>query len=452
MANPAHSIDMTRGSILRNIIRFVIPLIASNILQLLYNAADLIVVSRWSGSNAMASVGATGSVTMLIVNLCMGLSIGASVIVSRNFGAKNDSSLHRSVHTAIALGIIAGLFGMIAGLIISRPLLTLFGTPKGEVLDGAVLYMRIYFLGFPATMLYNFGASIMRAVGDTKRPLYILSFSGIVNVILNLIFVIKFHMGVEGVAIATAVSSYISAIAVLICLSKTESAYKLIFKKIRFYKREFINSLRIGIPAGLQQSLFSVSNILVQAAVNSFGTAAIAGGAAGSNIEGFVYTAITAFDNAALTAVSQNYGAKDKKRVYLSIRICIICATIVGITLGVISVIFAEPLLGIYITDSPEAIEFGIIRMIFTGLPYFLCGIMGILASTLRGIGHSNIGMINTLIGACGMRILWILFILPLKRTPQMLFICWPVTWIIVIIMHTVTFMVVRKKSFEGMV
>ena len=297
-------------------------------------------------------------------------------------------------------------------------------------------------------MAYNFGASILRAIGDTKRPLYILCFSGLINVILNLILVIKFHLGVAGVAIATATANYISAALVLTVLSRTDGPYRLYFKKIRFYKSELKSALKIGIPASLQNSLFSLSNTVIQSAVNSFGAAAMSGSAAGSNIEGFVYTAMNAFYQATLTSVSQNYGAKLEKRVYHSIRVCILCVAVSGFTLGLLSVIFARQLLGIYITDSPEAIDFGIIKMIYTGLPYFLCGIMEVLSGALRGIGHSNIGMINTLIGACGLRILWVAFILPLHHTPTMLFLCWSISWIIVIIMHTVSFLVLRKKSF----
>ena len=450
MSRQTYSLNMTQGSILKNVIRFVIPLIIGNLLQLMYNAADLIVVSRWSGSSAMASVGATGSINTLIVNLCIGFSVGGSVLVSRNFGAQKHDALYRSVHTAVALSFVTGVLGLILGTTLSRPLLTLTGTPRGEVLDGAVLYMRIYFAGIPASMAYNFSASILRAIGDTKRPLYILCFSGLVNVILNLILVIKFHMGVAGVAIATATANYISAALVLTVLSRTDGPYKLYLKKIRFYKSELITALKIGIPASLQNSLFSLSNTVIQSAVNSFGTAAMSGSAAGTNIEGFVYTAMNAFYQATLTSVGQNYGAKLEKRVYHAVLVCVLCVAVSGFTLGLLSVVFSRELLGIYITDSPEAIEFGRIKMIYTGLPYFLCGIMEVLSGALRGIGHSHIGMINTLIGACGLRILWVTFVLPFNHTPTMLFLCWGISWVIVIIMHTVSFLVLRKKSFAN--
>ena len=447
MSAQNHSINMTNGSIVKNVIRFVVPLILGNILQLLYNAADIIVVSRWAGSRAMASVGATSTINSLIVNLCIGLSVGSSVVVSRCFGAKDEEGIKRSIHSTMLLGIVSGIITMIIGLFVAKPLLMLLGTPAGDVFEGALLYMRIYFAAAVATMVYNFGASVLRAQGDTKRPLYILSAAGIVNVILNLIFVIKFQMGVAGVAVATAVASVLSAASVLVILTRQTGAGKLYIRKMRFYKKELTESLKIGIPAGIQSSVFSIANAAIQSAVNSFGTAAIAGSAASSNIEGFVYTAMNAFYQATLTSVSQNYGAKDEKRVYRSIKVCILSVAVVGGVLGSLTCVFARQLMSIYITDSPQAIEFGLIKTFYVGLPYFLCGIMEVLAGALRGIGHSNIGMFNSLLGACGVRLLWVAFILPLNHTPQTLFICWPISWVIVIVMHLVSFKLVRKKS-----
>lgn len=446
-----NSIDMTQGPMLGNIIKFVIPLILGNMLQLLYNAADLIVVGRFAGSNATAAVGATGSINALFVNLCIGLSIGASVIVSRRIGAKDDAGTHRGVHTAMGLSVVSGLVGMVLGIMLAKPVLVLFGTPAGEVLDGAILYMRIFFIGLPASMVYNFGAAIMRAAGDTKRPLYILSAAGLVNVLLNLVLVIAFHMGVAGVAIATAVANYISAIAVIVCLSGTHEAYKLNIKKIKFYKAELIETLKIGVPASIQSSVFSIANMVIQGAINSFGAQAMAGSAAASNIEGFTYTGMNAFYQAALTSVSQNYGAKNEKRIYRTMWICIASVVVVGFSIGLLTTIFATPLLKIYITDSKEAIEFGIIKIYYLGLPYFLCGIMEVLAGVLRGIGHSNMGMVNSLLGACGLRLLWVQFLLPLSHTPEMLFLCWPVSWVVVILAHAGCFLAVRKHSMHVM-
>lgn len=451
MSSRTYELDMSKGSIFKNVIRFVVPLILGNILQLLYNAADIIVVSRWAGSSAMASVGATGSINALIVNLCIGLSVGASVVVSRSFGAKNPQGVHRAVHTSMLLGSIAGVVACFLGVVLSAPLLRLMGTPEGEVLDGAVLYMRIYFLGVPASLLYNFAASVLRAVGDTKRPLYILAATGVVNVVLNLILVIVFHLGVAGVAISTAFANYLSAGIIVYTLTKSERAYRLVFKKLRFYKEELSEILRIGVPAALQSSVFALSNSVIQSAVNSFGTAAIAGSAAASNIEGFVYTAMNAFYQATMTAVSQNYGAKDEKRLNKSIYVPILCVMVVGFGLGLMTVVFANPLLRIYITDSPDAIEFAKIRMMVTGLPYFICGAMEVMGGALRGLGYSVITAINSLIGACGLRILWIIFVLPLARSGYTLFLCWPVSWLVVICMHFVYYMIIRKKAIRKM-
>lgn len=451
MGKKTYAIDMVNGSIFKSIVAFVVPLILGNILQLLYNAADIIVVSRWAGSNAMASVGATGSLNALIVSLFIGLSVGSSVIVSRCCGARNGAGIHRAVHTSILLGITAGISAMIIGITFSGFILKLMGTPEGKVLDGAVLYMRIYFIGVPASLVYNFGAAILRAIGDTRRPLYILAFSGIVNVVLNLIFVIGFHMSVEGVAIATAVSNYVSAAAVIFALVRADGAYRLNFKDLKFHKEELSGILKVGLPAGIQSSLFSISNTLIQSSVNSFGTAAIAGNAAAGNIEGFVYTAMNAFYQAAITAVSQNYGAKNEKRVYKSFHVSLACVSVVGLVLGVLTAIFARPLLGIYITDSAEAIRLGIIRIIINGVPYFLCGIMEVQAGLLRGLGFSTASMVNSLIGACGFRIIWVMLILPLNRTLEMLFICWPISWIVVITLHGMYYMIFKKKAIKKM-
>ncbi len=445
------TIDMVNGSVFKSMVAFVIPLILGNILQLLYNAADIIVVSRFAGSTAMASVGATGSLCSLIISLFIGLTAGASVVVSRCFGARDEKGVHKAVHTSIALGIVAGIVASAIGILCSGYFLRLMGTPEGEVLDGAILYMKIYFMGIPAALIYNFGASILRATGDTRRPLYILAFSGIVNVVLNLVFVIDFHMSVDGVAIATAVSNYISATSVICILLREKGAHCLNLKKLKFYKNELVSIIKIGIPAGVQSSLFAVANTLIQSSVNTFGTAAIAGAAASGNIEGFVYTAMNAFYQAAITGVSQNYGAKNEIGLRKTVKVCAASVAVVGFSLGLATVIFARPLLGIYIVDSKEAIDFGLTRMLFVGLPYFLCGVMEVQAGQLRGLGYSTTAMINSLVGACGFRILWIMLVLPLNHTPEVLFLCWPISWILVIIMHFVCYKAVKKKALARM-
>ncbi len=451
MAKKQYSVDMINGPMFKSIVAFVAPLIFANILQLLYNAADIIVVSRFAGSDAMASVGSTSSINSLIVSLFIGFSAGASVIVSRRYGAHDDEGVHRAVHTAILLGIIAGIIAMIAGICLSGFVLKLMGTPEGKVLDGAVLYMRIIFIGMPANLIFNFGATVLRAIGDTKRPLYILSFSGIVNVVLNLVFVVRFHMGVAGVAWATSISNYISALAVIYALLRADGSYKLVFKKLKLYKEELGEILKIGLPAGIQGSMFGISNTLIQSGVNSFGTAAIAGNSAASNIESFVYTSMNAFGQASITGVSQNYGAKNEKGIYKSYNTCVLCVTVVGFILGALSAIFARPLLGIYIADSPEAIEFGMVRVLISGFTYFFCGIMEVQVGMLRGIGYSTMTMINSLVGVCGFRVLWITFVLPLHRSTKVLYMCWPISWILVVVMNLICYLIVRKKAIQKM-
>ena len=388
-------IDMTKGSILTNTILFAIPLMLTSLLQLLYNAADLIVVSRFAGSDAMASVGATSSLTNLLINMSIGFSVGGSVVVARYFGKKNESGLHRAVHTTILVGIIFGLITGVAGFLLSRPLLTLMETPQGNVLDGATLYMKIIFIGVPASVLYNFGSAILRAIGDTRRPLYILAVSGLVNVILNLILVIGFHMGVAGVAIATTVSNYISMAAIIIILMRTNEAYKLEIKKIKFYKNELKTIFKIGLPSGIQGSLFGLANTVIQSSINSFGTSVIVGNSASVNIEGFMYVSMNAFYQSALTSVSQNYGAGNKERINKSIYTTILCVVVVGIVLGAIVLPFSKQLLGIYITDSARALDFGVKRMVIICSTYFLCGIMEVLTGALRGLGISPVRAIR---------------------------------------------------------
>ena len=447
MMTKKHELDMTQGSISKSIIRFSIPLIFSSLLQLLYNAADLIVVSRFAGSSAMGSVGATTSLNALLVNLCMGISIGAAVLVSRHYGAHNREGLRRSVHTAMLLSAIMGICTAVLGLLLARPVLELMGTPE-EVIDGSVTYISIIWAALPATMVYNYGAAILRAVGDTKRPLYILAMTGIVNVILNLVLVIVFHLDVAGVAISTAFANLLSAMAVVYALMHSNGDYRLDLKQLRLYREELKEILRVGAPAGIQSSLFSLSNSVVLSAVNGFGADTLTGYAAASNIEGFVYVGMDAFHQATLTAVSQNYGAKNTKRINRTIWVSTICVSVVGALLGGLCVLFARPLLKIYITDSESAIAEGVIRIAVTCASYFLCGIMNVLTGTIRGLGSSTITAINSLVGACGFRIFWVYCILPFHRTTGFLYLCWPFSWIFVIILHLITLAIVKKRAF----
>lgn len=452
MAKKNYTLDMSKGSIFINTFKFAIPLILASLLQLFYNAADLIIVSRFAGSTAMASVGATSSVTNLIVNVFVGISLGANVAVSRKFGARRTDEIKKTVHTAILLGITMGIASSIIGLVFSRPLLELMGTPEGAVLDGATLYMKIIFIGVPASMCYNFGASILRAVGDTKRPLYILAVSGVINILLNLVLVICFNMSVAGVAIATAVSNYISMIAILYILSHSKDDIKLNLRKLRFHKKELIEILKVGIPTGVQSSFFSLSNTVIQSAVNSFGETAIAGNSAAASLEGFVYVAINAFQQVTLTGVSQNYGAQNAKRVNKTIRVNIVSVIIVGVVLGFICNLFSRPLLGIYITDSAEALEYGVMRIACICLPYFLCGVMDVLAGALRGLGCSVTPAVTTFVGTCGLRVFWATAVLEaLGGSIFILYLCWPISWAFVIVANYITLKIIKPKALRAM-
>lgn len=446
-----YELDMSQGSIFKNIIKFAIPVMFAGILQLLFNAADLIVVSNWSGNDAMAAVGSTGSLNNLLINLFIGISLGAGVLVSRCYGAHDTAGVFRAVHTSMLMSAVMGVIAMVIGLLFSAPLLEIMGTPEGPVLEGATLYMKIVFLSAPASVVFNFGASILRAVGDTKRPLYILSLSGVVNIILNLVLVIAFNLGVAGVAIATSVSNYLSMTLVLFALMHDDGEYRLHLKELHFYKKETIDVLKIGLPSGLQSTVFSLSNTVIQSAVNSFGEGAINGCAAASSIEGFVYTSMNSFYQASLTAVSQNYGAKNEKRINKSILISLLCVFTVGLTVGSLVVFFARPLLSIYIHDFPEAMEYGVKRMIYSCIPYFLCGIMEVLTGALRGLGYSTITAVNSLVGACGFRIFWIFVVLSRYRVPDVLFMAWPLSWLTVVLMHTACLLVLKKKAIKKM-
>ena len=459
MSKGKFQIDMSKGSIFKNTVMFAIPLMLASFLQLFYNAADLVIVSRYAGSNAMASVGATSSVTNLLINLFIGISLGGGVVVSRKFGAKDKEGMNRAVHSAMLLGIIAGLVAGVLGMFLSEPILKWMGTPEGEVLDGAVIYMRILFIGVPASLSYNFGAAILRATGDTRRPLYILAASGLVNVVFNYILVVFTPLDVEGVAIATALSNYISALSVFFIMIRSKSDVKLELKKLKFHKAETKEILRIGVPAGVQSSFFSLSNTVIQSSVNSYGEAAIAGNAAGGSIEGFVYVAMNAFYQATLTGVSQNYGARDEKRIKKTLLTNALCVSVVGFLLGALCVIFSKELLSIYITDSDAALFYGVKRMTITCLPYFLCGLMEVLTGTLRGLGCSTTTAITSFIGTCGFRIFWVKvcvdFFVPRVSFADsgidVLYLCWPISWFLVDIMHLITYAIIKPRAIRRM-
>ena len=436
---------MTHGPLLGKIVRFAIPLAISGILQLLFNAADIIVVGRFSGSQALAAVGSTSALINLIDNLFIGLSVGTNVLVAQYYGAGKQSDLQETVHTSVASSLVFGAFLLVVGVSLAAPLLELMGTPE-EVLPQACLYMRIYFLGMPASMLYNFGAAVLRAVGDTQRPLYFLTLSGIVNVILNLFLVIVFHLDVAGVAIATVISQCISAGLVLLCLVRSDAVYRVDLKSLRVYKHKLLQMVKIGVPAGIQSATFSISNVLIQSSINSFGSIAMAGSTAGGNIEGFVWTAMDAFTQSTLSFTSQNFGAKKFKRITKVIWYNLALVTVVGLVLGVGAYWMGRPLLSIYSTD-PEVIAYGLERMLLVCTPYFTCGIMNVLVGAMRGFGSSLTPMAASIFGVCVLRVIWIYTVFPLNRTFFMLFLSYPLSWVATALIEAVCFYFIRKRA-----
>lgn len=442
-----YEIDMCHGPLLGKILVFYIPLMLSGILQLLFNAADIIVVGQFAGNESLAAVGSTGALINLIINLFIGLSVGANVLVARYYGANQQTELKEMVQTAIATSVISGILLVFVGFFVAKPALTLMGTPD-DVVGQSVLYMRIYFAGMPFMMAYNFGAAVLRAVGDTKRPLYYLLIAGIANVILNLIFVIYFSMHVAGVATATVISQAISAVLVIRCLLKTNSVYKLELKGIKISMDKFGKMFKIGLPAGVQGALFSISNVLIQSSVNSFGSVAMAGNTAGSNIEGFVYTSMNAFYQSAISFCGQNYGAKEYKRVGKALFICEVLVILVGLLLGNGAYLAGGTLLKLYSSD-PEVISYGILRMRYISVIYFLCGMMDVMVGGLRGIGYSIMPMLVSLTGACLFRIVWIYTIFQEVRTLPCLYISYPISWILTFSVHLICFLIVYKKLFR---
>lgn len=441
-----YSIDMCNGSILPKLLRFAIPLMCSSILQLLFNAADVVVVGQFCGDNSLAAVGSTTSLINLLTNLFIGLSVGANVLTARYYGAKEHRHLHDVVHTAIALSLLSGVLLTVFGVIFTKQILVWMQTPK-DVLDLATTYLRIYFMGMVATMLYNFCASILRAVGDTKRPLYYLLFAGVINVLLNLFFVIVCDLNVAGVGLATVISQFVSAGLIVRCLMCEKEYYRLFLRDIRLHMKYVGRILQIGLPAGLQGTVFSLSNVVIQSSINSFGSVVMAGNAAAGSVEGFVYMGMNAFHQAAVSFVSQNVGAGRFERINKIVVRTMLCVFVTGLLMGSLTVLFGEQLLGFY-SDEANVIEVGMVRLRIVCGVYFLCGMMDVMVGNLRGLGYSVMPMIVSLIGACGLRLVWIFTIFQVEEfhTPFMLYLSYPVTWSITLIVHIVCFLVVRKR------
>ena len=442
-----YEIDMTSGSLFTKILIFSLPLMLSGILQLLFNAADLIVIGQYSNKQALAAVGATSSLINFFINVIIGISVGCNVVVARFFGAGKQKEIHDSVHTSICICIILAVSVGITAFILSKPILRLMDTPD-DIIDLAALYVHIYFAGLPATMLYNFGSAILRAVGDTKRPLYFLAISGVLNVILNLFFVIKLGMSVDGVALATVISQCLSAYLVLRCLIKSEAAYKLIIRDIRINKNILKKIIAIGLPAGIQGMIFSVSNLLIQSSINFFGADAMAGSTACQNIEGFVYTSMNAIYQTALSFTSQNYGAGKFKRIKSVLFQCLFLVTAVGLILGNLVYLYGAQLIGLYSSDS-EVIHYGLIRMKIICTTYCTCGIMEVFCGIIRGLGYGILPMVVSLIGACGLRILWIFTIFQKMHTLNTLYMSYPITWTITIIAHAICLIFIWRKKIS---
>lgn len=449
MSQKKYEIDMCNGPLLSKILAYSVPLIASGILQLLFNAADMVVAGRFAGSVALGAVGATSSLINLLINVFIGMSVGSNVLVAHFFGANRGKELGQTVHTSIALSLISGVVLGIAGFLLASPLLSLMGTPD-DILPHAVIYMQIYFIGVPGMLLYNFGSAILRAVGDTKRPLYYLMSAGVINVIFNLFFVVVMQIGVAGVALATIISQFISAALVIRCLIKEEGDYHLDIRAIRLYPDKVMRILRVGLPAGFQGAVFSISNVLIQSSVNSFGSIAVAGNTAAQNLEGFVYNAMNSFHQTALSFTSQNMGAQKMDRVKKIMWICVGCVTVTGMVMGFTGLYFANDLLSIYSTDS-QVIAYGYQRLLIIFASYFLCGVMDVMVGSIRGMGYSIMPMIVSLLGACGLRVVWIFTVFTFYRTPQVLCISYPVTWTVTFLVHFVCFTIgYREKSKIG--
>jgi putative MATE family efflux protein len=427
MISRSRNKDMCSGPLFSKILIFALPIMAMNILQLLFNTADMVVVGRFSGSGALAAVGATGPLINLIVNLFMGLSVGTSVIVAQDSGAGEQAAVSRSVHTSIAISIIGGLIVMVVGLVLCEPLLKMMGTPE-DIFGLSVLYMKIYFISMPASMVYNFAAAILRAVGDSRRPMYYLIITGALHVIFNLFFVIELHMSVDGVAWATVISQYLSVLLIMMCLSRYDGAIRFIPRKMRIDGDKLKSIVRIGLPAGLQGLLFSISNVLIQSAVNSFGSTMVAASSAAGNVESYIGTTMNAYYNAAITFTGQNMGAKKYDRIDTVAKVCTVLIFATWILMGGATLLLGRPLLGIF-TSDPQVIELGMLRMNVMMVAYFTCGIMNVYPGLTRAMGYSILPMLSTLVGACLMRIVWLATLFAWYPTEIMLFACYPVTW-----------------------
>lgn len=438
------TMDMTEGKLLLNVLFFSLPIMFSGILQLVFNAADTIVVGRFVGNEALAAVGSVGSLNNMIISLFIGLSVGVNVLVARFTGARETDKVSDTVHTAVLLSVVGGAALGVVGIVLARPLLELMGSPE-DVIDLAELYIRILFVGMPVQMLYNFSSAVLRAVGDTKRPLYFLTIAGIINVILNLVFVLVFHLSVAGVALATILSQAVSALLVTHSLMLMDGPTRLYLRRLRLNGRVLGQIIRIGLPAGIQSCVFSLSNVVIQSSVNSFGSIVIAGNAAASNAANFVYQAMNTFQQSVTCFAGQNIGARKPRRVLTSMYVCLFWALLFGVVLGVLSCVFGTQFLSLYSPD-PAVIAVGLERMYIVCGPYFLCGLMDVMTGVLRGLGYSLLPMAVSLLGACAFRILWVMTLFAAVPTMACLMISYPVSWALTFLVLVLIFAILWRR------
>ena len=439
-----YEIDMCNGTIMDKLISFALPLMLSGVLQLMFNAVDIIVVGRFTGSQALAAVGSTSALINIFTNLFIGISLGSNVLAARFYAAGKSKEMSETVHTSITIALISGIIMAFVGAIFAKGALELMDTPD-DVIDQSVLYMRIYFMGMPFFMLYNYGAAILRAVGDTKRPLLFLIISGITNAVLNLILVIVFGLGVAGVAIATVIAQLISCVLVLTCLCRSQSSYRLYFNKLGIRRDYMVQIFKVGVPAGIQSVVINFSNALLQSSVNSFGSTAMAGYTAANNLLGFLYVSINSVTQACMSFTSQNLGVGKFKRMDRVLIDCIILSVAVSIVMGSSFYIFGRQLIGIYTSDA-EVVKCGMEILAYTTLTYFLCGLMDLIPGALRGMGYSAVPMVLSVIGTVGTRVFWIFGIFPYYRSLGILFVSYPASWGLTIVLQAACFYFVRKR------
>ena len=432
------------GSLLLRIILFSVPLALSSILQLLFNAADVVVVGRFCGSAALAAVGSNGSLINLLTNLFMGLSVGTNVVAARCFGARDEKGVQDTVGTSVLISLCSGLFLGIVGFAAAHTLLQWMSSPA-DVIDLATVYLRIYFIGMPSMMLYNFGSALLRAVGDTRRPLYCLALAGVINVILNLVFVLCFGLGVAGVALATIISQTVSAILIAVILMREKGPLHLDWHHLRLQRGVLMQMLRIGIPAGLQGTVFSLSNVVIQSAINSFGSTVVAASSASSNLENFIYVSMNACHQACVTFTSQNVGARRYSNINRVLRDCLFCVVVIGFSMGVGAALLGRPLLGIYSSDA-AVIEAGLRRLYIISTTYAICGVMDVMVGSLRGMGYSVVPMIVSLVGSCLFRLIYIATVFSWYHTEQVLYMCYPISWVLTAAVHIFCFFVLRRN------